>query len=157
MSNLFFVGIYRIVPVTSATVGNKSKTEDTLNSNGVLADDAEESSQFSQKSVANSTSQVTNNSKPGSSVDIASVAKKTQVKLAFCFYQSVKQIYSYRKNLKSSFSTPVECSTVSRNHLSKFSSQLRFSKLFDTEFAPIIHWSFNLVGNESCNLSEQSL
>ena len=80
-----FLAHYRIVPVTSATVGNKSKTEDTLNSNGVLADDAEESSQFSHKSVANSASQVSNNSKSGSSVDIASVAKKTQVRLARVF------------------------------------------------------------------------
>ncbi len=69
---------YRIVPVNNACVGNKSKTEDTLNSNGVLVDDTEESLQFSQKSVTNSGSQV--NSKSGSSTDVSSIVKRALVR-----------------------------------------------------------------------------
>lgn len=71
--------IYRIVPVNNATAGNKSKTEDTLNSNGILTEDAEEPSQFLQKSVTNASSQMQINSKSGSTADVSSGTKRTQV------------------------------------------------------------------------------
>lgn len=76
---LLSVGIYRIVPVNNATAGYKSKTEDTLNSNGVLTEDTEESSQFLQKSGANASSQMQINYKSGSKTDVSSTAKRTQV------------------------------------------------------------------------------
>lgn len=73
--------IYRIVPVNNAAAGNKSKTEDTLNSNGILTEEGDESSQFSQpKSVTNVSSQMQINSKSGSATaDVSSAAKRTSL------------------------------------------------------------------------------
>ncbi|XP_065214449.1 la-related protein 4 isoform X2 [Planococcus citri] len=67
-----------IVPVNNATAGYKSKTEDTLNSNGVLTEDTEESSQFLQKSGTNASSQMQINYKSGSKTDVSSTTKRTQ-------------------------------------------------------------------------------
>ena len=70
-----------IVPVNSAICGNKSKTEDTLssNGNGVLDDDGEESLQYPQRFAASSSLQNQGGAKSASPADIVGAAKKTQV------------------------------------------------------------------------------
>jgi hypothetical protein len=73
-----------IVPANNATCGNKSKTEDTLSSNGISNDDVEESSQY-PKFVASTSFQAQNSARSGSSADVVSLVKKTQVFISFFF------------------------------------------------------------------------
>lgn len=78
-----------IVPVNNAMYGNKSKTEDTLssNGNGVLDDDAEESSQYPQRFAASNSLQTQGGAaKSGSSTEVVGAVKKAQVNKYTCYY-----------------------------------------------------------------------
>lgn len=89
----FLFQLYRIVPVNNASCGNKSKTEDTLNSNGISTEEVEEPSQYLQKSVSNASSQTQTHFKPGSLTDSTNNVKKPQVSVISSMFVVSSHIY----------------------------------------------------------------
>lgn len=72
---------YRLVPVYNATnVGNKLKTEDTLNSNGVSTNEVDKPLSQCSKVTANCTSLT--QTKSGASTEISAGGKRSQVRQA---------------------------------------------------------------------------